>query len=305
MTKSNTISKRPIVFGEVLFDTFPDGASVLGGAPFNVAWHLQGFGQQPLFISRVGDDERGAQVIEAMRAWEMDLRGLQRDDKHPTGRVVVSFHNNEPRFDIVADQAYDHIDADEAARALEGTKGALLYHGSLIARSATSRDALARLQRLARLPSFVDVNLRPPHSRTDFVQQAVGAARWVKLNEHELSTVLNSAPLRGADLREAAKDLRARHDLDLLIVTLGASGALLCGAQDAVDVKPVDVGEVIDTVGAGDAFSAVTILGVLCDWPWPVLGKRAVDFAAAVCRMRGATSRDVSLYSQYIDKWGL
>ena len=76
---------RVHVFGEVLFDHFPDGSKVLGGAPFNVAWHLQAFGLSPRFISRVGDDEDGEQIKSAMQAWGMSLSGLQTDRKLPTG----------------------------------------------------------------------------------------------------------------------------------------------------------------------------------------------------------------------------
>jgi len=108
---------RPLVFGEVLYDSFPDGSVVLGGAPFNVAWHLRGFGLNPLFISRVGDDELGERIIAAMSEWGMDTRGVQRDPGHPTGRVVVSIRNNEPSFEIVPEQAYDFI-AGEPLQAL-------------------------------------------------------------------------------------------------------------------------------------------------------------------------------------------
>ncbi len=86
----------PVIFGEVLFDRFPDGNSVLGGAPFNVAWHLQAFGARPLLISSVGDDELGAEIRQTMQDWGMDDSGLQTDAAHPTGTVEVSFNAGEP-----------------------------------------------------------------------------------------------------------------------------------------------------------------------------------------------------------------
>ena len=87
------MTKRPLVFGEVLFDCFPDGAEVLGGAPFNVAWHLQGFGQEPLFVSRIGDDIRGNQIRAAMSDWGMSLSGLQLDTSHAT-RIAAGMVNS-------------------------------------------------------------------------------------------------------------------------------------------------------------------------------------------------------------------
>ncbi len=90
--------RRPVIFGEVLFDRFPDGSLVLGGAPFNVAWHLQAFGQAPLLISRVGDDPLGRQVRGAMLDWGMDTAGLQLDSAHATGTVEVRFDHGEPSY---------------------------------------------------------------------------------------------------------------------------------------------------------------------------------------------------------------
>lgn len=102
--------QRPIMFGKVLFDMFPDGSVALGGAPFNVAWHLQAFGLEPLLISRVGADALGRRVATAMLEWGMDRSGLQIDSAHPTSTVTITFNVGEPEFDIVADRAIDYID---------------------------------------------------------------------------------------------------------------------------------------------------------------------------------------------------
>ena len=116
------------IFGEVLYDIFPDGQQVLGGAPFNVAWHAQAFGLAPHFISRVGNDAEGDRIIAAMRNWEMQLDGLQQDAVHPTGRVQVSLTaDNEPSYNIVPDSAWDFIDS-AALPACADCR--LLYHGT-------------------------------------------------------------------------------------------------------------------------------------------------------------------------------
>ena len=128
-----------IVFGEVLFDRFPDGASVLGGAPFNVAWNLHAFGLAPLFISRVGDDSLGQTVRSTMKEWGMNTSFLQLDHAHPTGTVDVSIENNEPSFDIVNDRAYDFIDYKSIGQLPED---GILYHGSLALRNRVSAGTL-------------------------------------------------------------------------------------------------------------------------------------------------------------------
>lgn len=117
------------VFGEVLLDEFPDGQQVLGGAPFNVAWHLQAFGQATDFISRIGDDAEGQAITQAMQQWGMRLENLQIDPTYPTGKVQITVHNGEPHYAILANQAYDFIDA--LAIKEQSTVSDVLYHGTL------------------------------------------------------------------------------------------------------------------------------------------------------------------------------
>ncbi|HRV09486.1 MAG TPA: PfkB family carbohydrate kinase, partial [Acidobacteriota bacterium] len=91
---------RPVVFGEVVFDLFPDGSEVLGGAPFNVAWHLKGLGERPLMITRIGDDQRGRAILDRMLSAGLDVAGVQMDEEHPTGTVRVLLDSAGPRFQI-------------------------------------------------------------------------------------------------------------------------------------------------------------------------------------------------------------
>ena len=289
---------RPIVFGEVLFDCFPDGSSALGGAPFNVAWHLQGFGLQPLFVSRIGDDVSGEQVRDIMQQWGMDISHLQRDAEHPTGQVAVTIADGQPSYAILPDQAYDFIETPVIAAA----DFSLVYHGSLITRSPTSRAALDQLCEYSRLPLFMDVNLRDPWWEQGAVMERVKQARWVKLNDEELDTLLRRTLAR-SEIQPAAEQLRAEAGLELLVVTLGADGAWILTAEGAQYGEPVRVDEIADTVGAGDAFSAVILLGLLSGWSVPLMLQRALQFAAQICRQRGATALDRSLYDEFIQRW--
>lgn len=295
-------ASRPLIFGEVLHDVYPDGTATLGGAPFNVAWHLRGFGLSPLLISRIGDDELGAQVIAAMAAWDMDTRAVQRDSAHPTGRVQVGFVDGEPRFDILAEQAYDFIAAAPLRAMLDRQPADLLYHGSLIARHATARAGLD-IVRDGGTPVFLDINLRDPWWRLAWLEDALRRARWIKLNEHELAVLLQRRLRDEADLLDGADGLRRACGGELLIVTRGERGAILITEKEIHQAAPVAVSGLIDSVGAGDAFSAVAICGLLNGWALPVLAERAADFAAAVCRQRGAIAEDQTLYQRYLRDW--
>jgi fructokinase len=292
---------RPCVciFGEVLFDHFPDGKHVLGGAPFNVAWHLQAFGAGPRFISRVGTDAEGDAVLAAMRAWGMETSGVQTDPDRPTGRVTVQIVDDEPSYDIVNDCAYDAIEARPGAVPAD----AFIYHGTLAIRSATSRQALDAITRTANAGTlFLDVNLRPPWWSRDDVLARVRAADWVKLNTDELAML---APATG-DRSVQARDFLAGNKLQGLILTQGADGASAYTADGACHtVQPGDAVSIVDTVGAGDAFTAVSILGIISGWPLPTTLERAQAFASRIVGRRGATVDDSAFYKPLIQAWGL
>lgn len=297
-----SVPGRPVVFGEVLFDRFEDGTRVLGGAPFNVAWHLAGFGLDPLFISRVGRDELGEQVLTAMTGWGLDVGGLQRDASHPTGSVHVSLSKGQPDFRILPDQAYDYIDADAVRTSLAGLTPALLYHGSLVARNRVSRKALEQL-RATGVPAFVDINLRAPWWQRKGLDTLVHGARWLKLSETELAVLMDTGALDPGQLESTTRMVRERYGCALLVVTQGEHGGWFATRDAAGRIEPVAVPEFADAVGAGDAFSSVTLLGLVHGWPLPKTLRRAAAFAARICTIRGATTSHRALYDEMLTQW--
>ena len=289
----------PVIFGEVLFDCFPDGNSVLGGAPFNVAWHLQAFGLSPLLISSIGDDGLGKKVSSAMRDWNMNTMGLQLDPKHPTGSVAVEFDQGEPHYAIVEHRAYDYIDAALLPLMVESS---VLYHGSLALRNQTSRDALSNLKAQHSGSVFMDVNLRDPWWQKEFVLNLADDADWVKLNEDELIQLGCGT----GDTESQASQFIDRHKLKGLVITLGEKGAIALTANGSLaQVTPSQTLEVVDTVGAGDAFTSVLILGLSREWPLDQAMSRAQDFASLMVGQQGATVHDPDFYQAKISDWCL
>jgi fructokinase len=296
---------RPVILGEVLFDVFPGNVAALGGAPFNVAWHLKGFGLSPLLISRIGEDSHGEDILRTMQAWGMDTSGIQIDPEHPTGAVRVELEEGQPHFTILPDQAYDFMDADAALTALKSQNCSLLYHGTLLARGG-SQGAVQALRQIIPL-AFVDLNLRSPWWEIERVRHLLQGARWVKMNGDEL-TAITEASQPSADASESMVEAKARalclnSGWELLALTLGAQGAWLLTAGKTYRGKAVAVEALVDTVGAGDAFSAVTLLGLHQGWSLENTLSRALDFAAALCGMRGASPQDPGLYASYLEKW--
>ena len=227
----------------------------------------------------------------------MVTAGLQIDSTHPTGTVEVHIENDEPSFDIVRDRAYDFIEADTLPPL---SRTPLLYHGSLALRNEGNRRALERIREQSRAPAFLDVNLRPPWWERDAVLALLHAARWAKVNEHELEHLAPS----GTDPLSRAQALQEGCDLALVIVTLGAEGAMArCRDGTVVQVAPEPTIRLVDTVGAGDAFSSVTLLGLLRDWDLRTTLQRAQSFASAVVGIRGATPDSQEFYTPFLTDW--
>jgi len=291
------IEGQPILFGEVLFDCFADGNIVLGGAPFNVAWHLQGLGVMPLLISRVGNDERGNVVLRLMQEWGLPVDAVQVDPERPTGVVAVQVKEGEPSYNILPDQAYDAINAEAALATVQQAPAGLIYHGSLILRNATSRAALLRLQAESGLPIFLDLNIRDPWWNPAHTVSLLRRATWVKLNSDELNSAMRGQFDTLEAQQQAARELFVQCELQMLVVTCGAQGAFMVLPEGILNGVPVPTLNLVDTVGAGDGFSAVLIAGLMRGHPPQQMLDQAIVFASALCERRGATAQDEALYA--------
>ncbi|QYF95526.1 fructokinase [Massilia sp. PAMC28688] len=301
-----------VVYGEALVDDF-GAEQVVGGAPFNVARHLAAFMAPQLLITRIGNDRNGAVVHGEFERFAMSEAGLQIDKMEETGRVVVERIGKGHRFVILPGQAYDFINPEQAIAALETVDASMFYFGTLVQRSARSRDTLHALLDATPATRFLDLNLREGYIDERCVFQSMHAADVVKVNEEELQNLFgwycdirpSDGPLAPDDVRTACAALVQLFALEGLIVTLGSRGSAWFGADGEVIVhrdNPVPP-FVIDTVGAGDAFAAIWLLGRARGWPLEVALARANAFAGAVCTIAGAVPRDMGFYDKWEARW--
>jgi fructokinase len=230
----------------------------------------------------------------------MDTTGVQIDSAHPTGEVRVTIERNEPRYEILGGRAYDFIGTGAALGAIRGTKPAMVVHGTLAVRNDASARTLRSLLEETGVAAFMDVNLRPPWYDRSCVKEWLAGAHWAKLNTQELREIT-----RGHGDDEAlTRGLLEEQGLSEVVLTRGAEGAVSITAGEkpvARAAEPPD--PFVDAVGAGDAFSAVTLTGFLRGWPTGVRMERAVRFASALCGLRGAVTTDRGWYNIFLAEW--
>lgn len=295
-----------VLFGEVLADIFPDRA-VLGGAPFNVARHLKAFGKNPVLITRLGHDKLGEQVLGVMSQNGMETLGVQCGNSHPTGQVLIHFKEGQHCFEILPAQAYDYIHPSLVRMATLSVNPVLVYFGTLAQRNEISRRALGTLLRSTGAAKFLDINLRTPWYDEKTIRQSLRYADVVKLNAEELGLLAEMFDLAGNAEQNQVVELMNRFDLNRAVVTCGKNGAWQTDRNGRItEAAGKDTAaKIVDTVGAGDGFSAVCILGTLLHWPATITLERANSFAAAICGIRGAVPDHADFYQPYARDWGI
>lgn len=287
MDRSSASPPRIVAIGETLWDLFPDGA-VWGGAPGNVACHAAGLGAAAAVVSRLGSDELGDRGLATLAAFDVDCRHVQRDDRHPTGTVAVTLGaGGDASYEFAADVAWDHLAWNPALDALAAEAAAVCF-GTLGQRSATARETIRRFLATAGGLRVFDVNLRQEFHTPDLIRASLAVADVLKLNDEELPVVAAACGIAAADPGAALATLADRYDLRLAALTRGAAGSLLVAGSE-VSALPAPATTVVDTVGAGDAFTAAVIVGLLRGRPLGQVHDHATRLAAFVCSQRGAT----------------
>jgi fructokinase len=242
--------------GELLWDLLPGGKQ-LGGAPANFAYHAAALGNRGVVASRVGADALGREARDRLRQSGLETAFVQEDPSHPTGTVLVELDpQGQPRYTIIENVAWDFLEWTPAWQELAAQAQAVCF-GSLAQRAHQARATIRQFL-LASRPEAVrifDVNLRQSFYSAELLRQSLQLASIAKLNQDELPNVAQLLQLPGGDAVTAARGLIETFGLQLVCVTRGAYGSVLVTAAE-VDEHPGFPVTVVDTVGAGDAFTA-------------------------------------------------
>lgn len=276
-----------VSLGEVLWDLLPAGPQ-LGGAPANFVCHARALGAEARLVSRVGDDNLGRKIIAQLDALGLGTDCIAMDARHATGTVGVELESGQPRYVIHENVAWDFIEASPHALAAVHAANAVCF-GTLAQRSEPSRRAIRALVSASASGAFrvCDINLRQHFYSHELLAESLALANVLKLNDAELPVLAALFGFAG-DTRAQLAALVGRFALRLVVLTRGTHGSVLFDGANWSEHPGIEV-EVKDTIGAGDSFTAATVLGFLAGWPLDRINAFANEVAAFVCSQSGAT----------------
>jgi|SRR5579862_488109 len=272
--------------GEVLWDVFPTGR-FLGGAPLNVACHLRALGLPAMMVSRVGDDDLGREILQRLPQSGLATDFVQVDKQLPTGRVHVSFQCPQtPEYDIVMPASWDAIECTDELVERAGRCRAIVF-GSLAQRGEQSRKTIQLLLKTKALRVF-DINLRSPFASREVVEQSLQQSDLVKLNEDELQRLCKWFDVNGKNAAQNAAAIARHFGCGSICITRGSGGATWWHRGSWYEHPGYRV-PVVDTVGAGDAFLAALLSGLLLERSPADVLQYANAVGAFVATQNGAT----------------
>ena len=289
--------------GEILFDMYPNHKR-LGGAPLNFIYHVKKLTGSGNIISRVGKDVLGNKVINDLNHAGISTDFIQHDTLHPTGIAKVGLdENGNPDFKIDIERAFDFIELTEENENLINTETDCLYFGTLAQRSEVSRQTIQAFYSRG-LKYFADINLRQNFYDEDILRTTLEAADFIKTNYDEMH-VLNDIFIRSEySTEKVALELMEKFNLNMMAVTRGKDGASIFENGKKFNHTNVET-KVIDTTGAGDAFSAMLCIGYLYGFEIPYINKLANDFAYDICQYEGALPKNDRVYESFREQLGL
>ena len=287
-------SAQPVVgIGELLWDLLPAGPR-LGGAVSNFSVMVGRLGSHAVCASCVGHDELGQQAQAQLAHFPVDTSQLQTHPQLPTGTVAVAFHDGQPNYTFPDPVAWDALELSTHWLALAERAAAVCF-GTLAQRNPTSRRTIQGF--LAQTPSscvrVFDINLRPPFYSAAVIEQSLERTTLLKMNDSEMPLILDLLKLGGSEETTAEALLAGAHTLlqafpvKLVCVTMGGSGSLMVG-REQVDRHPGIPVKVVDTVGAGDAFSAALTHYYLQNAPLSVMNDADNRWGSWVASQAGA-----------------
>ena len=269
-----------------MWDMFP-GVKSLGGAPANFAFHTSQLGARGIVVSCIGHDPEGMEIEQRFAELGLTTQYLRYADR-PTGIVTVDVQAGQPIYTIHSNAAWDFLPFDAELEALAQMADAVCF-GSLAQRTAISRHSIQSFLGKTRQDCLkvFDINLRQTFYETSTIEKALSISDVLKLNHEELAIITNLLQLAQDEIT-AVTEIMARFSLRLVALTYGRNGSSLYTSY-RISHHPGYPVTIVDTVGAGDAFTSALVLGLLRDDDLDCIHDHASRLASFVCSQPGAT----------------
>lgn len=290
LTQGAHAREGPIVaIGELLWDLLPAGP-YLGGAPLNVAAHLRRLGRPTALVSAVGADEAGDRALAEIARLGVDATWVQIREGTATGTAIATLDRaGSPTFEILRPAAYDRLDLNSSSICeIASMSPAAFVIGTLAQQSPTVRATTTRL--LDACPHAIrlyDVNLRDGCWDAPLVNALLEGATVIKMNDIEAGELSRLRGLPLDDLSTFMRELAGQASARSVCVTRGADGARVLLDGIVVEGRPPAV-NVSDAVGAGDAFTAGLLAGILEGHDPVTVLRQALALGGLVAARHGA-----------------
>lgn len=273
--------------GELLWDLLPSG-KLVGGAPSNFAYHTQQQGAFSCIVSAVGNDFYGNEIKEALLKKNLTTDYIQTVD-YPTGTVDVNLNSSgEPFYSINENVAWDYISLPiNIDKQIEHTN--ILCFGSLAQRNAHTRNSIKKIIQKLNVDCLIvfDINIRQNYYNEDIIQESLAFCNVLKLNVDELAIISSLLNLKGLDDKEIIEKLMNQYKLKLIALTYGSNGSILMTPNNVSQFKTPKI-NVIDTIGAGDSFTATMAMEFVKGESLAKVHQKAVEVSSFVCQSNGA-----------------
>lgn len=288
------------VIGEILIDVF-SGYKRIGGAPFNFALHLKQLGEDVRFITRIGQDAEGQDILRYLEQAQFCLQDIQVDNHHATGMVRVTVGpQGLPQFFISPDSAYDHIQLNRCLPLTGDAPIDMIYFGTLIQRTESGfrrvREFLTQKDQATKC--FCDVNLRPNCYHKPVIENALEQVNILKLNAEELA-IIQKMWANTESRTHFVYQLMRMYEIEMIALTKGDQGSALFTSAAQLKMSTPEIQSVVNTVGAGDAYAAILAIGYLHQWPLNLILNVASGFAGEICKIPGAIPDDGDFYRPF------
>jgi fructokinase len=277
-------------FGEVLWDMFPNDKKP-GGAPANFAYHCKQLGADVRLVSQIGCDPNGEELFDFYNGIGLSTSLIGISASEPTGTVSVHLRSDgQPDYTINQYVAWDFLKTTPESLQWASESDVIAF-GSLAARSEQNRQTLQNLLNAAQPTAYrvLDLNLREPFCERKNIEFVLSCANILKLNDEELNRIISMFGFPQQDtVEKQLQKLQEFYQFRLVILTCGANGNWLTTKSEQIYTAGIKV-DVADTVGAGDAFTAISVIGFLLLKQLSEIGLKANELAAYVCTQHGGT----------------